>query len=817
MDDEPFAPLRSVMVDGSPRGRVEGAVHGVALSADGRHALFAHRSWDGRTDLATRCSLDDGRCERLAASPRAGKSHLWHVSSSGRAFDLAPRALTLSWRDPDGRSGAVPLRADERVHGLSHDGAHVVLARAAPGGTALRVVAVEGAATRCDRVMADVPLPQAAVGDRFAAHTTVRGALQRVRFDDGDVREVSLGATTGAWSCVVAHAGSRVAVANAQRAAVFALDDLREVASVELGQGAQLRDLAGDTLLTYEPSERDYPLVARDLATGASRAMHPIPPYHGARLTPDARRIVYAANGVVRLYDIARGRHVDLHDGPDAFVWGLAWSPDGTLLAAVCADGTVRVIDVRRGAVPWTLEGAPTPTFGMGATLTTFSPDGRALYGVSPVATVTWSLATGQEIARDPAPGRGSPVAVATSPDGRWIAAVVYVVSDAPRLALLDAQAGMRCAVSVALPWVSDARDVRLRFEGADELRWFVRHATHRGQAAVFRLGLDGRVRAVARKGLRGPAQALPVERDERLMVCDRGLVAITTLDVFLLLLLMRRGFRTLEAFIMVMLATIFGCFAIQIAMAQPAVAELAAGFIPTAEIVRNPEMLYIAIGILGATVMPHNLYLHSSIVQTRAYPRTDEGKREAIRFATIDSTVALTLALFVNASILIMAASVFHANGRFDVAEIETAYELLSPMLGVAAASTLFALALLASGTNSTITATLAGQITTQGFLRLRIPAYQQRLITRAIAVVPVVVVTAMFGESGTAELLVASQVVLSMQLPFAIWPLLRFVSDRGKMGVHRPAAWVIGLAVIIATLITVLNIKLLVDFATG
>ena len=293
--------------------------------------------------------------------------------------------------------------------------------------------------------------------------------------------------------------------------------------------------------------------------------------------------------------------------------------------------------------------------------------------------------------------------------------------------------------------------------------------------------------------------------------------VAITTLDVFLLLLLMRRGFRVLEAFIMVMLATIFACFAIQIGMAQPAVAEIAAGFVPTAQIVRNPEMLYIAIGILGATVMPHNLYLHSSIVQTRAYERTDEGKREAILFATIDSTVALTLALFVNASILIMAASVFHAQGRFDVAEIETAYELLSPMLGVAMASTLFAFALLASGTNSTITATLAGQITTQGFLRLTIPAHWQRLVTRAIAVVPVVIVTAMFGESGTASLLVASQVVLSMQLPFAIWPLVRFVSDRRKMGVHRPANWMIGLAIVIATIITVLNVKLLVDFVIG
>lgn len=290
--------------------------------------------------------------------------------------------------------------------------------------------------------------------------------------------------------------------------------------------------------------------------------------------------------------------------------------------------------------------------------------------------------------------------------------------------------------------------------------------------------------------------------------------VLITTLDVVLLLLLMRRGFRTLEAVVAVMLLTIFVCFAIQIGMARPAVGDIAAGFLPTTAIVRDPGMLYLAIGILGATVMPHNLYLHSSIVQTRAYPRTEEGKRDAIRFATIDSTVALTLAIFVNAAILIMSAAVFHAQGRFDVAEIETAYELLSPMLGVSAASTLFALALLASGTNSTITATLAGQIATQGFLRLRIPAHWQRIITRGIAVVPVIIVTAIFGEAGTAELLVASQVILSLQLPFAIWPLLHFVSNRRMMGVHRPGNGLLAVAIAIGALITVLNLKLVADF---
>jgi len=240
-------------------------------------------------------------------------------------------------------------------------------------------------------------------------------------------------------------------------------------------------------------------------------------------------------------------------------------------------------------------------------------------------------------------------------------------------------------------------------------------------------------------------------------------------------------------------------------------------GFLPSAEIVRNPAALYIAIGIIGATVMPHNLYLHSSIVQTRAYPRTEAGRRGAIRFAVTDSTIALMLALFVNAAILIMAASVFHTQGRTDVQEIEQAYELLSPLLGAGIASTLFAVALLASGLNSTVTATLAGQIVMEGFLRLHIPDWARRLITRAIAIVPVVGVTALYGEQGTAKLLVLSQVVLSMQLPFAVIPLVGFVSDKRKMGVHAIPSWLRILSWAIATVIVVLNVKLLFDTVMG
>ncbi|MCW0399173.1 Divalent metal cation transporter MntH [Xanthomonas sacchari] len=287
----------------------------------------------------------------------------------------------------------------------------------------------------------------------------------------------------------------------------------------------------------------------------------------------------------------------------------------------------------------------------------------------------------------------------------------------------------------------------------------------------------------------------------------------ITSIDALLVLLLMRRGFRALEAFVIALLTVIFACFLVQIVLAAPPLREVLSGFIPRAQMVTDPAALYLAIGIIGATVMPHNLYLHSSIVQTRAYERTDQGRRSALRWALADSTIALSLALFVNAAILILAAAVFHAHGRTDVQEIEQAHELLAPMLGVGLASTLFAVALLASGINSTVTATLAGQIVMEGFLHLRLPPWARRLLTRGLAIVPVVAVTSLYGEQGTAKLLVLSQVVLSMQLPFAVIPLVRFVTDKQRMGplvVRRGLAW---LAWTIAALIVVLNLKLLAD----
>jgi manganese transport protein len=280
--------------------------------------------------------------------------------------------------------------------------------------------------------------------------------------------------------------------------------------------------------------------------------------------------------------------------------------------------------------------------------------------------------------------------------------------------------------------------------------------------------------------------------------------VCLTALDVLLILLLQHKGFRYLEALVIALVATIGVCFAVELAMAQPAIAEVARGLLPRTEIVTNPAMLYIAIAILGATVMPHNLYLHSSIVQTRKVLPDDESRREAIRFATLDSTVALLFAFFINAAILIMAAATFHQTGHQEVAEIGEAYRLLTPLLGTTIASTLFAIALLASGQNSTITGTLAGQIVMEGFLDIRLPAWLRRLITRLIAIIPAVIVTALYGEHGAGSLLILSQVILSLQLSFAVVPLVYFTSQRRKMGqfVNSPllaaAAWTVAVVIV-------------------
>jgi len=287
--------------------------------------------------------------------------------------------------------------------------------------------------------------------------------------------------------------------------------------------------------------------------------------------------------------------------------------------------------------------------------------------------------------------------------------------------------------------------------------------------------------------------------------------VCLTALDVLGLLFLQSKGFRYVEALVVVLVATIGACFAAEILFSRPDVGSIVQGFLPNREILRNPEMLYIAIGILGATVMPHNLYLHSAIVQTRAWEPTPEKQREAIRFGTIDSTVALTLALFINAAILIVAAATFHTAGYQEVAEIQDAYKLLSPLLGVSAASTVFGLALLASGQSSTLTATLAGQIVMEGFLQLRIPSWLRRIVTRLLAIVPAVIVIVFFGERSTGNLLVLSQVILSLQLSFAVVPLVMFTSDRRLMGEFVNPKWLKVLAWSVALIIISLNLWLL------
>jgi manganese transport protein len=287
----------------------------------------------------------------------------------------------------------------------------------------------------------------------------------------------------------------------------------------------------------------------------------------------------------------------------------------------------------------------------------------------------------------------------------------------------------------------------------------------------------------------------------------------ITCLDVLAVLYLQNRGFRYLEALVITLVATIGACFAAELVFSQPSPAGIAGGFIPNTEILRNRDMLYVAIGILGATVMPHNLYLHSSIVQTRRFERTDVGLREAVKFATIDSTVALMFALFINASILIVSAAAFHWSGNQDVAEIQDAYRLLSPVLGFGMASTVFAIALLASGQNSTLTGTLAGQIVMEGFLNFRMRPWLRRLITRVIAIVPAVGIIGYYGEQRTTDLLVASQVVLSMQLGFAVWPLLRFTGERAKMGAFVNPPIIKTLGWLSAIIIISLNVKLLFD----
>jgi manganese transport protein len=293
--------------------------------------------------------------------------------------------------------------------------------------------------------------------------------------------------------------------------------------------------------------------------------------------------------------------------------------------------------------------------------------------------------------------------------------------------------------------------------------------------------------------------------------------VLITALDVFLVLWMQNLGFRWIEAFIVTLMGVIALCFVVQIAMANPDWAAVIKGFAPTTEIIRNPDMLYLAIGIIGATVMPHNLYLHSGVVQTRRFGTSVADRREAIKLATIDSTIALMFALTINASILILAAATFNKAGKVDVAELDQAHAFLAPLLGSTFAPTFFGIALLCCGLNSTVTATLSGQIVMEGFIDIRLPGWARRLVTRSIAIVPAAIVTIWYGEAGTAKLLILSQVVLGVALPFSIVPLVMFTADRRKMGALAAPVWVTVLAALTALVLIVLNFKLLTDQLHG
>ena len=292
--------------------------------------------------------------------------------------------------------------------------------------------------------------------------------------------------------------------------------------------------------------------------------------------------------------------------------------------------------------------------------------------------------------------------------------------------------------------------------------------------------------------------------------------VAITVADVLILLLLQYKGFRYLESLVAVLILTILICFTFEIVQSKPQLFPILHGLLPDPQIVTNPSMLYLAIGILGATVMPHNLYLHSSIVQTRAYPRTNEGKKMAIKFATIDSTLSLFIAFFINAAILIVAAATFHTSGNTHIADIFDAHQLLAPLLGTALASTLFAVALLASGQNSTLTGTLAGQIVMEGFLNIRLKPWLRRLITRLIAVIPAMIVSFLYGQNGTSRLLVLCQIILSMQLSFAVVPLVLFTNSKAKMGEFANRPFLKAMVWIITAIIVSLNLYLLMETLT-
>jgi len=354
---------------------------------------------------------------------------------------------------------------------------------------------------------------------------------------------------------------------------------------------------------------------------------------------------------------------------------------------------------------------------------------------------------------------------------------------------------------------------VRMGIAGGKDLAQACREAYSRPVSIALWLLAEGAIIATDLAEVIGTAIALNLLFDIPLAIG----VVLTALDVFLILWLQGKGFRKVEALVIAFMAVIAICFGLEMVYASPDWGDVLRGFVPPSDIFNTPGMLYVALGIIGATVMPHNLYLHSAIIQTRKIDDTTAARKQAMRMGVIDSSVALVFALFINAAILILAAAAFHSRGNTEVAEIQDAYKLLSPTLGAEFASVLFAVALLASGLNSTVTATMAGQIVMEGFLRFRLAPWARRLITRMIAIVPAVVVTVIYGDSGTAQLLVLSQVVLSLQLPFAMVPLIRFTADARKMRGLPAPRWLIAINWVIAVVVISLNLKLIYDVVSG
>lgn len=526
MGSSPYATLRPVLVDGSLRARIEGAPVDIVISADGRNAVVTHVGGRRETESVTRVSLDDGRVEPLAIGSALRPRDLrWFTSGEGRVVDaLATPDADSTWaRD----SAVVARREGESVLGLSPDGRWVVLCRVEGLNGTFRAVRVDDGAQRVFEAVRSWTADGVVIADGFVALVTRSNELTRLRLEDGDLRAVTL-PDDRAWNLVVERGRARVVCTNGSLVVVYELDALREVSRFDVPAIARLCDAAGGRMLAIESSAPGSGFVVRALDDGAATPLldGPITPH--AALTPDGARAVCVGDGVLRVVDVASGRRVELHDGPDSFTCRIVWSPDGRRLASVGRDNSVRVLDVERGRVAWTFEGCPPRQGDWSVSYALFTPDGSALLLASHLGFTLWSLSTGQEIARFEWSGTSAPfLDVAVSPDGRLLAVVGLSAYSQAVVTLLDLSAEMRVVAVWGLPYAQDPRTAALRFEGVDTLRWSVRHAQHRGRAATYRVSLDGRVLDCAQRALRGAAHAISITGDDRWVVVDRERISV--------------------------------------------------------------------------------------------------------------------------------------------------------------------------------------------------------------------------------------------------------------------------------------------------